>query len=90
MGDRLSILVTGGAGYLGSMMVPELLRHGHRVTVLDNFMYRQNSLTTVCADPNFQVVKGDAREGIRVEAAAARRGCGAAAGGAGRHAAMRQ
>ena len=62
MADRLSILVTGGAGYLGSMLVPELLRHGHRVTVLDNFMYRQNSLTTVCADPNFQVVKGDARE----------------------------
>ena len=62
MADTLSILVTGGAGYLGSMMVPELLRAGHRVTVLDNFMYRQNSLTTVCADPNFEVVKGDARE----------------------------
>jgi len=62
MGNPLSILVTGGAGYLGSMMVPELLRQGHRVTVLDNFMYRQNSLTTVCADPNFEAVKGDARE----------------------------
>jgi nucleoside-diphosphate-sugar epimerase len=62
MADRLSIVVTGGAGYLGSMMVPELLAQGHRVAVLDNFMYRQNSLTTVCADPNFQAVKGDARE----------------------------
>jgi nucleoside-diphosphate-sugar epimerase len=62
MADRLSILVTGGAGYLGSILVPELLHQGYRVTVLDNFMYRQNSLTTVCADPNFQVVKGDARE----------------------------
>jgi nucleoside-diphosphate-sugar epimerase len=62
MADRISILVTGGAGYLGSMLVPELLRQGHRVTIVDNFMYRQNSLTTVCADPNFQVVKGDARE----------------------------
>jgi nucleoside-diphosphate-sugar epimerase len=62
MADTLSILVTGGAGYLGSMMVPELLRAGHRVTVLDNFMYRQNSLTTVCTDPNFEAVKGDARE----------------------------
>lgn len=62
MADRLSILVTGGAGYLGSMLVPELLAQGHRVTVLDNFMYRQNSLTTVCADPNFQAIKGDARE----------------------------
>jgi nucleoside-diphosphate-sugar epimerase len=67
MADQLSILVTGGAGYLGSMMVPELLHQGHRVTVLDNFMYRQNSLTTVCADPNFQVVKGDAREGSVLE-----------------------
>jgi nucleoside-diphosphate-sugar epimerase len=56
-----SILVTGGAGYLGSIMVPELLRLGHRVTVLDNFMYRQNSLAQVCNDPKFNVVDGDAR-----------------------------
>ncbi len=55
------ILVTGGAGYLGSIMVPELLRLGHRVTVLDNFMYRQNSLAHVCNDANFEVVDGDAR-----------------------------
>jgi nucleoside-diphosphate-sugar epimerase len=55
------ILVTGGAGYLGSIMVPELLRQGHRVTVLDNFMYRQNSLAHVCSDPKFDVVDGDAR-----------------------------
>ena len=56
-----SILVTGGAGYLGSVLVPELLAAGHRVTVLDNFMYRQNSLAQVCADPGFAVVNGDAR-----------------------------
>lgn len=62
MPNKLSILVTGGAGYLGSMLVPELLHQGYRVTVLDNFMYRQNSLTTVCVDPNFHAVKGDARE----------------------------
>ena len=53
------ILVTGGAGYLGSITVPELLAAGHRVTVLDNFMYRQNSLGHVCANPNFEVVNGD-------------------------------
>lgn len=57
------ILVTGGAGYLGSTMVPALLAAGHRVTVLDSFMFRQASLNHVCHDPNFQVVKGD----IRVE-----------------------
>src|SRR5580704_7030740 len=56
-----SILVTGGAGYLGSILVPELLAAGHRVTVLDNFMYDQNSLGHVCANPNFDVVNGDAR-----------------------------
>ena len=56
-----SILVTGGAGYLGSILVPELLAGGHRVTVLDNFMYRQNSLAQLCADPNFEIVRGDVR-----------------------------
>lgn len=58
------ILVTGGAGYLGSIMVPELLAAGHSVTVLDNFLFRQNSLAHVCHLPNFEVVRGD----IRIEA----------------------
>ncbi|OAN54982.1 NAD-dependent epimerase/dehydratase family protein [Magnetospirillum moscoviense] len=57
-----NVLVTGGAGYLGSIMVPELLKAGHKVTVLDNFMFKQNSLAHCVADPNFDVVKGDARE----------------------------
>ena len=55
------ILVTGGAGYLGSTLVPELLASGHEVTVLDNFMYRQASLNHVCHHPRFTVVKGDVR-----------------------------
>ncbi len=57
------ILVTGGAGYLGSTMVPELLNAGHHVTVVDNFMFKQTSLHHACYHPNFRVVKGD----IRVE-----------------------
>lgn len=57
------ILVTGGAGYLGSTLVPALLQAGHRVTVLDSFLFKQTSLNHVCHDPNFTVVKGD----IRVE-----------------------
>jgi nucleoside-diphosphate-sugar epimerase len=61
MATGYSILVTGGAGYLGSVLVPELLAAGHRVTVLDNFMYHQNSLAHVCANPAFDVVNGDAR-----------------------------
>jgi nucleoside-diphosphate-sugar epimerase len=56
-----SVLVTGGAGYLGAVLVPELLAAGHKVTVLDNFMYRQNSLAHVCHHANFAVVNGDAR-----------------------------
>lgn len=55
------ILVSGGAGYLGSILVPALLDAGHNVTVLDNFRWRQNSLAHVCADPRLEIVRGDAR-----------------------------
>ena len=58
------VLVTGGAGYIGSTLVPELLKEGNKVTVVDNFMFGQNSLAHVCSDPNFEVVNGD----VRVEA----------------------
>src|SRR5947207_13062181 len=60
--DSRSILVTGGAGYLGSIMVPALLAEGHRVTVLDNFMFGQAPLNHLCAEPNFDVHRGDARD----------------------------
>jgi nucleoside-diphosphate-sugar epimerase len=56
------ILVTGGAGYIGSMLVPALLEAGHAVTVVDNFMFRQNSLASVCASPRFDVVNDDVRK----------------------------
>ena len=57
----LNILVTGGAGYLGSIMVPDLLADGHQVAVFDNFMFGQAGLNHVCHNPNFSVVKGDIR-----------------------------
>lgn len=57
-----NILVTGGAGYIGSILVPELLKSGHNVTVLDNFVFGQNSLIECCIYENFNVVKGDARD----------------------------
>ncbi len=56
------VLVTGGAGYLGSVLVPALLRAGHRVTVVDNFMFRQSTLFDCCSHPGFEVFKGDARD----------------------------
>jgi nucleoside-diphosphate-sugar epimerase len=58
----INILVTGGAGYLGSTMVPVLLEKGYKVTVIDNFMFKQNSLAHVCSNPNFEVVRGDIRD----------------------------
>lgn len=58
----MRILVTGGAGYLGSVLVPMLLSEGHRVTVVDNFMYGQASLLDCCHHPDLTVVRGDARD----------------------------
>ena len=56
-----NVLVTGGAGYLGSMLVPALLDRGFAVTVVDNFMFGQDSLSAVCHHPAFSVVRGDVR-----------------------------
>ncbi len=56
------VLVTGGAGYIGSVLCKQLLDRGHRVTVLDSFLYRQNSLLDCCAFDGFRVVRGDCRD----------------------------
>jgi nucleoside-diphosphate-sugar epimerase len=56
------ILVTGGAGYLGSIMVPMLLDRGYEVVVLDSFMYGQNTLLDCCGRDGFQVIRGDCRD----------------------------
>ena len=58
----MRILITGGAGYLGSVLTPTLLAQGHEVTVLDNFYFNQNSLLDCCQYEKFQVVRGDCRE----------------------------
>jgi len=61
-GKSQRILVTGGAGYLGSILVSALLEAGHRVTVLETFHYDRNALNPCCASPNFDVLFGDARD----------------------------
>jgi len=57
-----NILVTGGAGYIGSTLVPDLLSKKHKVTVVDNFMYDQTSLATSIRDRNFEIIFGDVRD----------------------------
>jgi nucleoside-diphosphate-sugar epimerase len=58
----MNILVTGGAGYIGSLLVPNLLGQGHSVTVIDNFMYRQTSLASSIRDEKLTLVFGDVRD----------------------------
>lgn len=56
------ILVTGGAGYIGSILCERLLQAGYRVTVLDNLLFGQTPLFHLCAHPDFDFVFGDARD----------------------------
>ncbi len=58
----MKILITGGAGYIGSVLTPILLSQGYEVTVLDSFMFRQTSLAECCQYETFQVVRGDCRD----------------------------
>ena len=55
------ILVTGGAGYIGSVFVSKLLDEDYQVTVLDNFMFKQDSLLDVCHHANLNIVVDDVR-----------------------------
>lgn len=57
----MRVLVTGGAGYIGSVLCERLLDAGHHVTVVDNLMYGQHSLFQLCANSRFDFVRGDVR-----------------------------
>ncbi len=59
MDQTKHIIITGGAGYIGSLLTSELLRLGHRVTVLDALLFGGESLVGFMAHPNFRFVKAD-------------------------------
>ena len=58
MSKKYNILITGGAGYIGSMLSTELVKIGHQVTVLDNLTYTKNSLSHLKKKKNFQLIVG--------------------------------
>ncbi len=62
MTTSVNVLITGGAGYIGSVLSKQLLERGFSVTVLDDFLYRQNSLMDCCSYDGFRVVRGDCRD----------------------------
>jgi len=57
-----NVLITGGAGYLGSVLTELLLNNGYTVTVIDNLLYKQTSLVPYCHNKNFNFIYGDVRD----------------------------
>lgn len=53
------ILITGGAGYIGSTLVPQLLNNGYKVSVLDSLIFNQSTLLECCSNKNFNFIQGD-------------------------------
>lgn len=73
MTQARNVLVTGGAGYVGAVLVPRLLASGYTVTVLDLYMYGHDVLASVAGHPRLVQIRGDLRHAAAVEKAVA--GC---------------
>ena len=63
----MKILITGAAGYIGSVLVPILLQKGHEVIAVDNFMYKQTSLLECCHFDKLTLINGDVRNAVLIE-----------------------
>jgi nucleoside-diphosphate-sugar epimerase len=66
-GNIKTVLVTGGAGYVGSALIPELIKEGYHVKVLDLYMYGHDVLNSVQGHPNLEQIKGDIRDKLLLE-----------------------
>lgn len=62
MPKKEKVLITGGAGYIGSILTKRLLDQGFKVTVVDHFLFKQNSLLDCCPYESFSVIRGDCRD----------------------------
>ena len=60
--EKFTVLVTGGAGYVGSVLVPKLLAEGHSVRVLDTYWFGDDVLSSVAGHPRLTEIKGDMRD----------------------------
>lgn len=63
----MKILVTGAAGYIGSILVPELLKNGYQIIALDNFMHNQTALLDCCYNKKLTIIRGDVRDEILIK-----------------------
>jgi nucleoside-diphosphate-sugar epimerase len=63
----MKILITGGAGYLGSVIVDKMLKAGYEIVVLDKLLFNQTSLLQYTSNPNFKFIYGDVRNETLLE-----------------------